>query len=367
MLYRSMRCPNPFLEISDEQLIAETARLVANERGATVALVAAIAEVDSRRLYLGEGCSSLFAYCTRILHLSEHAAYGRIEAARAAKRFPLVLELLSAGSLTLTTVTLLAAHLTTENHLAVLRAARYKTKREVEEQVAALRPLPAVPPVVRKLPQRRRIRQAAPVLVTSDRQAAMQPADFTASSSRPAVVKPLAPELFKVQFTVTRETHDKLRRAQDLLRHAIPNGDPAVIFDRALTLLLAEIDRTRLAAVDDPRKERSRTPESRHIPAAVRRAVWTRDRGQCGFVGTQGRCESRGFLEFHHVDPYAAGGPATVDNIALRCRAHNAYEATLFFGALDGVLVRESSAVYAAELGPDRVGMAPQDRAREGR
>jgi hypothetical protein len=40
----------------------------------------------------------------------------------------------------------------------------------------------------------------------------------------------------------------------------------------------------------------------------------------------------RGFLEFHHVAPYALGGEATAANIQLRCRSHNAYEARLYFG-----------------------------------
>ena len=98
-----------------------------------------------RRLYLGEGCSSLFTYCTQILHLSEHAAYGRIEAARAARRFPIVLDLLTDGSVTLTAVTLLAPQLTVANHRDVLSEARHKSKREVEHLVARLRPQPAVP------------------------------------------------------------------------------------------------------------------------------------------------------------------------------------------------------------------------------
>ena len=49
-------------------------------------------ELDARRLYLGEGYSSLFTYCTQALHLAEGAAYNRIETARAARRFPMVLE-----------------------------------------------------------------------------------------------------------------------------------------------------------------------------------------------------------------------------------------------------------------------------------
>jgi hypothetical protein len=70
-------------------------------------LLSLIGELDARRLYLGEGCSSLFVYCTQLLRLSEHAAYHRIEAARAARRFPVILDLVAAGDVTLTTVALL--------------------------------------------------------------------------------------------------------------------------------------------------------------------------------------------------------------------------------------------------------------------
>ena len=65
----------------------------------------------------------------------------------------------------------------------------------------------------------------------------------------------------------------------------------------------------------------------------VKRAVWARDQGRCAYVSPQGRrCEERVFLEFHHQLPHAMRGEATVDNIALRCRRHNQYEADLVFG-----------------------------------
>jgi hypothetical protein len=60
--------------------------------------------------------------------------------------------------------------------------------------------------------------------------------------------------------------------------------------------------------------------------------VWHRDGGQCTYYGAEGRCRSTGWLEFHHLLPFAAGGLATIDNIALRCRAHNQYEGELYFG-----------------------------------
>src|SRR6186713_2138330 len=121
--------PRSFAHLTDAQLIDEVKLLTGRERNATAALIASLAELDARKLYLGEGCSSLFTYCTQVLHLSEHAAYRRIEAARAARRFPAILERLSSGELTLTAVGLLASHLTIDNHRQLLESARYKSKR----------------------------------------------------------------------------------------------------------------------------------------------------------------------------------------------------------------------------------------------
>ena len=92
MLQRFMNAETLRLEsLTDDQLLAEAKRLVGCERTATAAMLRSLMEIDSRRLYLREGCSSLFSYCTRVLHLAEGAAYNQIEAARAAGRFPEVL------------------------------------------------------------------------------------------------------------------------------------------------------------------------------------------------------------------------------------------------------------------------------------
>lgn len=118
------------------------------------------------------------------------------------------------------------------------------------------------------------------------------------------------------------------------MRHIAPDGDPAVIVDRALTLVLADLERTKLAAAQRPRPFSPGTKRSRHIPATVRRAVWARDKGRCTFVGPQGQsCGETAFLEFHHREPYALGGATTIEGVTLRCRAHNLYEAEQEFGA----------------------------------
>ena len=97
------------------------------------------------------GRPSLFVYCTRVLHLSEHAAYGRIAAARAGRRLPTILEMLQRGELTLTSIGLLAPHLTINNHFEVLARAKHRSRREVEELVASLQPKPDAPETVRRI------------------------------------------------------------------------------------------------------------------------------------------------------------------------------------------------------------------------
>lgn len=330
-----------FTHLTDTELVDCIDDLARVERHSTATLVAALEELDRRRLYLPAGYSSLFLYCTRRLRLSEGAAYSRIEAARASRRFPAIVPRLADGSITLATVGLLARHLTAANHEALLAEARHKTKREVEQMVARIHPLPDVASSIRKLPAPKR----AALSSSSAPAAAVQMVDAGPALLPPpalsslAVVVPLAPERFKIQITVTRETHDTLRTLQDLMRHAVPSGDAAEIVSRALRLLLGDVRRRRTAAVRRPRAREhpdvevpSAAPPTRHLAAAVKRAVWDRDAGRCAFVGSDGRCESRQFLEIHHVTPYAAGGRSDATNLELRCRAHNAHEAELFFG-----------------------------------
>ena len=270
--------------LSDDELIERVMDLVACERRASAALVRSLVELDARKLYLREGCSSLFTYCTHVLHLSEGSAYNRIEAARAARRYPEVLAALERGDVTLTAVRLLAPHFTAANHLELLAAARHRSKQQIQDLVASLVPRLAAANAVR------------------------------------------------LQLTLTLETHEKLLRAQALARHTIPDGDLGTLLNRALTLLIDDLERRRLARVAAPRSGDAKgTGRGRYIPAAVRRAVSERDKGQCAFVGRVGRCQETAFLEFHHVDPHAVGGPTRADNIELRCRAHNQYEARVFF------------------------------------
>jgi len=224
--------------LSDDELVAEVKTLARCEREATACLIAHLAELDARRLYLPAGFSSLFNYCCEVLHLSEPAAYNRIEATRAARRFPLILRMLGEGSLSLATVRLLASHLTAENHPELLAAAAGKSKREVEELLVRYFPMSEVPACVRKLPGPKAFAGAldAKRPASSDAPAVLAPVASLPSArvSSPAspaavrrpVVSPLAPDRYEIRFTASAQTREKLRQAQDLLRHAVPDGAP---------------------------------------------------------------------------------------------------------------------------------------------
>lgn len=345
-----------FRSLSDAQLAGEVERLAQRERDSAAHIIAALEEFDRRQLFYPAGYRSLFMYCRDHLRMGEGAAYTRIEAARAYRRFPVVLSRLADGSITLATIGLIGRHLTTANHLSLLDRCRHQNKREVERIVAGLQPKPDAPTIIRRATSAAAIEArdargaathnaaAAPAPAPNLLQPHAQP-DRTAMSPLPVdakpprhvhpAVAPLTYERFKLQITIDSETHSVFREVQDLIRHAVPSGDAAIIVSRALRLMRDDLLRKKAAQVARPRLLEGRgvpARSTRHIPAHVRRAVWTRDGGQCAFVGSQGRCSERAFLEYHHVRPYADGGLTEARNIELRCQGHNNFEARQFFG-----------------------------------
>jgi 5-methylcytosine-specific restriction endonuclease McrA len=288
--------------------------------------------------------------------MSEDTAYKRIQAARAARKFPGILDRLEDGRLHLTAVVTLAPHLTRENAAELLEVGSHKAKSELEHVLAERFPKDDVPTVVQALPASRPAECSAvgpsqeqaellaveaatshtpelvpePVVPSPGQNCAPSPVPL---SKTPARLAPLAPERYALQVTPAKATHDKLRRARALLAPAVPSGDIAAVLDRALDVLIERVEKRRHAVTSKPGTKRgSKSP--RHIPSDVRRAVLERDGGQCTFTSASGkRCTETHFLEHDHVHPVARGGQATIENTRLRCRAHNQYEAERTYGA----------------------------------
>jgi len=290
--------------------------------------------------------------------LSEQATYSRITAARTVRRFPQILALLADGALSLSSVGLLAPHLTDETVDAMLEAAAFKSTRDVECLIAAWHPQPDVPTTLRALPGGRRKTGESSAGLAFDGPATRlgvaecgewQVAESAAQASvvqRPTqpppasrtTLEPIAPRRYLLKLTIGQDSHDKLQRLRALLRHSIPDGDTEKILNRALGSLLDQVERPKCAKASKPRCAPPASGRGRYIPAGVRREVWRRDGGRCVFVGADGCCGETAFLEYHHVVPFAIGGRTDADNLQLRCRAHNAYEAVAHLGAADFAL-----------------------------
>jgi hypothetical protein len=339
-----MRSTGSLANLSERQLLTRFGDLVRQDRRHTAQLLATLAEIDERKLWAKHACPSMFAFCVERFHMSEQVTAKRIWAARTARRFPVILQMVARGELHLSAIMQLATHLTEDNHRGVLLRAKHKSSREIDLLVAELAPRPDAPSRIRAVPSR-----TGPVADSQPKAAEVctsqgpeQPVADCSSPVSNAPNKPrphgqvvaLAPRRYKIEITVDQHTHDKLRMLEDLLGHQLPGADPAIIVCRAIDRLLEDTLKKKAAVTHHAHgRDRRSDRRTRAIPAAIRREVWQRDGGRCTFVDQQGcRCRGTRCVEYHHEKPYGKGGQHEAGNIALRCRAHNQYEADLDFG-----------------------------------
>lgn len=366
--------------VGKQRLLRNFSALVGRDRATTARMLAYIGEIDRRRLYLELAYPSMFALCTERFRMSASAAGKRIRVSRAARRFPRILEMIRTGELHVSGVSQLAAHLTDDNYEAVLRRARHRSMREIDQLIAEISPKPDVAWSLRAMPRRKsglldrgslgEVASAAQsvrapegaesnlalggaesgvnaaVLArrggdgearsggAAEAGAGIRTAGSRTNGTPNGAVTPLSPRRYKLQVTIGQEARDALEELRDLLSHQIPDGHPALVVERALEALLTETKKKKAALTKKPRAKRKKgRRRTRAIPAEVRREVFKRDGGQCAFVDGEGRrCASAWQLEFHHCVPYGRDGPHSAENVELRCRAHNQFEAERDYG-----------------------------------
>lgn len=298
--------------LSEVELVARVASACREERRLTADVVACLVEVDRRRLHSRASYSSLFDYCTRHLGMSGGAAYRRINAVRLVQAYPCLLPRLARGDLHLCGLLVLREHFTKDNVEELASAASGLSEGKLRELLAARSPRPPVP---------ERIRPAgvqAPLPVVS-------PAPPPSSS----YTAPLSPTMYELQLTIAADTHAKLRRAQDMMRHRQPDGDLAVVIDRAVDALLVQLERQCLAKAERPRAGKA----TKGVSRATRRAVFERDGQQCTYRSEAGdRCPAIAFLELDHQAAQGFGGGHDLANLRVLCHAHNHLHAEDDFG-----------------------------------
>ena len=318
--------------LSDAAALRHDQAVAQRGHASTAEDLASLAEIEARRLYLPAGHPSMYSYCVHLRRMCDQEACKRIRAARVAHQFPALFPMLADGRLHVSGILTLKPHLTAENAGELLAAAAGRTRSEIEALLVARFPRPDLPTVI------------APVVAKSEQNRSNQlspgtvgpPAAESDEAPAPrARVIPLSAQSVGLQTTLPRSTHEKLRYLRALLGHQVPSGSIPAVLDRAFDLAIGLLEKQKFAAHRRPRSgQRRASANPRHIPAEVKHAVWERDGGRCTFVGENGqRCPAESRLEFDHIEAVARGGAATVDNLRLRCRAHNQYEAERTFGA----------------------------------
>jgi len=287
--------------------------------------VAHLAELETRRLHL-TASRSLFAYCQERLGLSQNEAYYRIVAARLGRKFPIIFELLERRQVHLTALALIRDHITTDNHLELLNEVSGKTKEQILRLLAARAPRPDARSHIRRLPIRAGSIGAGPT----------------------GTLEPLAEGSYRLELAIGAALKEKLELAADLMSHANPSRDLAVVVERAVELLIENLRKQRFGQTSRPRSARARSSEPQagaldlaarprqrlRIPNELRRQLLARDGASCTFVCDDGRrCCARAFLQIHHDEAWAKGGPDALGNLRLVCAAHNRLLAEREFGA----------------------------------
>ena len=376
--------------IGNGELLAALSSLVRREHDLMSDLLAHLAELDERRLYLDLGFTSLFAYCTEALGFCKSSAGRRIAVARVCRKYPEAFAHVARGELQLSVLSLLGPHLNPENAAELFEACVRKSCEQVELLLAARFPRPDVREAIRRLPTRTEVRtpdggravEAAPTPAgpgkcpqiageTGERQHARETGPISRVIPAQRRLEPLSVDRFAVRFTADAEFQELLEEVRALASHREPEGDLMSLMKRGLEAYRRELQKERFGVGTKSRRARSRrggganhsnttegadtkhsetetetaktaeharrtehATRSRHVPAAVAREVYLRDGGGCSFCSGDGRrCGARRFLELDHVTPWAVGGETTVDNLRLRCRAHNQHAARSYFGA----------------------------------
>lgn len=275
------------IHVSDAALLKNLAALVVLDRSTTAWLLAHVAEVDVRRLYVPAGYPSMFAYCVEKLKMSEDSAGKRIQAARAARRFPALFRELAAGRMHLTGVCLLAPYLKQGNAPELIESAVNRRKSDIEVLLSRRFPPPEPRAVVRAIaarppggsmgfanalagtpdqgglevrtepkspptePRREELALQSSPLGDSESIDRSETLTMSTAEHAPAHAQknPITPtERFLVHVLVDRATYDKLRHAQALLSHSVPSGNVAQVLARALEALITQLEKRKFGA-----------------------------------------------------------------------------------------------------------------------
>ena len=222
-------------------------------------------------------------------------------------------------------IALLHAIITDEDAERLIDEAAGKSRRDIEEMRVREKPKEDISTGMKRQPALNC--EPQPQSVVAPAAAAPTPAPASASKNIPIEVR--SPNRHAYRTMLSDETRAGYQRVQDLT-----GKNDEEIFADMVEVYEAELLKRKHAQVEKPQAKARPRQDEQDIPASVKRDVWKRDQGCCTHIGSDGKqCCTRRHLQYHHIISRHDGGKATNENITLRCRAHNLYQAKLELGA----------------------------------
>src|SRR6187549_1255859 len=198
------------VELGNSELLAGLSALVQQSNMLTARVLAHLVELEERMLHLELGFSSLFSYCVEALGMSEGTAGRRVTATRVCRRFPDAFGRVARGELHLCALCTLAPHMNPENSAELFEACRGKTRRQIEQLLAARFPRPDVREQIRRLP----VRAQVPPVASEPASLPGRAVDAGTSPAADAEIPAIAPK--SVTPTVGGTVSDGRRRVREL-------------------------------------------------------------------------------------------------------------------------------------------------------
>ncbi|MBD3179440.1 MAG: DUF222 domain-containing protein [Candidatus Latescibacteria bacterium] len=323
--------------INNRKLLEDLACLNNRERRLKVRILLYLREIDRRKLYLEEGYSSMFDFCTEHLGYSRSAACRRIRVARCMGRYPEIAAMLQAGEINITTLSMVSGILNDDNYEEILKKISNRSKRDVEIFISGfnpqreirdrVRPVCVLKPAAGKSTPTGGSRINRKNYVKSEIKSDSTP-DVGSKDTRLEVER-----RFEIRFSAGEDFMKKLEKVKSLLSRKYPRGvNLELMFEELLDNYLDQNDPERREA--DNNIKINKLKRTRHIPRNIKDKVYRRDGGRCSFVGKSGRrCSSRWNLQYDHIIPYAKGGDNSPDNLRLLCARHNRLMAEREYGS----------------------------------
>ena len=292
---------------------------VKTEREATAAVLELLAEIDSRKLYINEGYSSMYSYLTVGLSYSEGAAQRRIECARALKKSPEAKELLNKGSISLTTLSMVSREITKKNNTEIISDISGKNKREVEKIL------------FKDKPAGNKTKESIKTIKVRTEEAPAFSPLFDSTNQGFENHYRQAEARLKLSFSVPEDAQGLIDEAKQVLSGKYPRGASLEeLFVAGLESIISG-HKKKIKSLGS-KKSRGSKKRTRHIPAKVRKEVLERDNYQCAYVSAGKVCCSKWDIELDHLVPFAEGGSHEPENLRVLCRAHHQYVTEQRFG-----------------------------------